>query len=152
MCNVKCQMSNVKCQMSNVKCQMSYVKRQMSKIKCKMLIKLNFCRSVPPELLWSFFKLQCFLVTPISARYGLLVEEATEYKAGVQPDIINSFASAAFRCWLDIYIQDKDDICSRFLGADIQDKDDICSRFGHSMINSMFMLVSQRKPRNQVTK
>ena len=24
-------------------------------------------------------------------------------------------------------------------------------RFGHSMINSMFMLVSQRKPRNQVT-
>jgi len=51
-------------------------------------------------------------------KYGLLVEEATEYKARVQPEIINSFASAAFR-------------------------------FGHSMINSMFMLVSQRKPRNQ---
>ena len=25
------------------------------------------------------------------------MEETTEYKAGVQPDIINSFASAAFR-------------------------------------------------------
>jgi len=50
-------------------------------------------------------------------KYGLLVEEFSEYNPGVQPDIINSFAAAAFR-------------------------------FGHSMVNSMFMLVSQRKPRN----
>ena len=42
--NVKCQISNVKCQMSNVICHMSYV-------KCQMSIRLNFCRSVPPELL-----------------------------------------------------------------------------------------------------
>ena len=27
----------------------------MSKVKCKMSIMLNFCRSVPPELLRSFF-------------------------------------------------------------------------------------------------
>ena len=33
--------------MSNVKCQMSYV-------KCQMSIRLTFCRSVPPEFLWSF--------------------------------------------------------------------------------------------------
>ena len=35
-------MSKIKCQMSNAKCQKS--------------IRLNFCRSVPPELLQSFFK------------------------------------------------------------------------------------------------
>ena len=83
------------------------------------------------------------IATPISARYGLLVEEATEYKAGVQPDIINSFASAAFR-WESLTL-----ICCLFK---LQNQDGLCSRFGHSMINSMFMLVSQRKPRNQVTK
>ena len=64
------------------------------------------------------------------------MEEATEYKAGVQPDIINSFASAAFR-WELGFLKIKK------LKSD-------WSRFGHSMINSMFMLVSQRKPRNQV--
>jgi len=51
-------------------------------------------------------------------KYGLLVEEVSKYDPNVDPNIINSFASAAMR-------------------------------FGHSMINSMFMLVSQRKPRNQ---
>ena len=30
-------------------------------------------------------------------KYGLLVEEFSEYNPGVQPDIINSFATAAFR-------------------------------------------------------
>lgn len=49
-------------------------------------------------------------------KYGLLVEEDSNYDPTVEPTIINSFAGAAFR-------------------------------FGHSMINSMFMLVSQRKPR-----
>ena len=39
---------NVKFQMSNDICQMSDVKNQMS-------IRLNFCWSAPPELLWSFF-------------------------------------------------------------------------------------------------
>ena len=53
-------------------------------------------------------------------RYGLLVDEFSQYDPRMQPDIMNSFAAAAFR-------------------------------FGHSMINSMFMLVSQRKPRNQVS-
>ena len=121
--------------------------------------------------------------TPISARYGLLVEEATEYKAGVQPDIINSFASAAFRwescCWLHldlVLFQDQDGLSNQIRLNHHQDglsnqiklthhqdglskqiklnhhQDGLCSRFGHSMINSMFMLVSQRKPRNQVTK
>lgn len=51
-------------------------------------------------------------------KYGLLVDEFSQYDPRMQPDIMNSFAAAAFR-------------------------------FGHSMINSMFMLVSQRKPRNQ---
>ena len=47
-------MSNVKCQMSNVKCQKSNVKCQISNVICQMSIRLNFCRSVPPELLRSF--------------------------------------------------------------------------------------------------
>ena len=33
---------------------MSYVKCQMSKMKSQMSIRLNFCRSVPPELFRSF--------------------------------------------------------------------------------------------------
>ena len=42
---VECQMSNVICYKSNIKCQMSI----------KVILKLKFCRSVPPELLRSFF-------------------------------------------------------------------------------------------------
>ena len=43
-------------QMSNVKCQMSNVKWQMSNIKCQMMsIRLNFCQSILPEFLQSFF-------------------------------------------------------------------------------------------------
>jgi hypothetical protein len=34
-------------------------------------------------------------------RYGLLVEETTEYDPAVQPDIFNSFATAAFR-WIGV--------------------------------------------------
>ena len=34
---------------------MSNVKNQMSNVKCQRSIRLNFCHSVPPELLWSFF-------------------------------------------------------------------------------------------------
>ena len=41
---VECQMSNVICQMTNDKCQMS--------------IRLNFCRSVPPEFLLSLVECQ----------------------------------------------------------------------------------------------
>jgi len=63
-----------------------------------------------------------YLPTILGAKYmkkfGLLVEESSNYDPSVEPNIFNSFAAAAFR-------------------------------FGHSMINSMFMLVSQRKPRNQ---
>ena len=43
-------MSYVICHMSNVICQMSYVKNQMQNVN-----NVNFCRSVPPEFLQSFF-------------------------------------------------------------------------------------------------
>ena len=36
---------------------MSNDKNQISNIKCQMSIKLILCRSVPPELLWSFLAL-----------------------------------------------------------------------------------------------
>ena len=42
--------------MSNVKDKMSNAKYQMWDIKCQMSIRLNFCRSVPPEFLRSFLK------------------------------------------------------------------------------------------------
>ena len=37
----------------------------MSKMKCQMLIRLNFCRSVPPEFLRSFLVRSCPLITLI---------------------------------------------------------------------------------------
>ena len=42
------------------------LKCQMSNIKCQMPIRLNFCRSVPPEFLRSFFS-----VISLIAKFGL---------------------------------------------------------------------------------
>ena len=43
----------------------SNVKFQMSNIKCQMSIRLNFCRSVPPEFLRSFLLLLLSLVVVV---------------------------------------------------------------------------------------
>ena len=52
---------------------MSNVDSPKSNVKCQMSIRLNFCQSVPPELLRSFFKLK--------------LEEMTLHIKGLAPKI-----------------------------------------------------------------
>lgn len=66
-------------------------------------------------------------------KYGLIVEENSSYDSRTDPSVFNSFATSAFRSCLT----SKASLEALILKGSI-------FRFGHSMINGMFKLVSQR--------
>ena len=79
--------------------------------------------------------------------YGLIVTETSEYDSKIDPTIFNNFAGAAFR-WADFFVYNFV-LCKLCI---------ICLpiflsfRFGHSMVNGMFKLVSQRNSRTNSKK
>ena len=79
--------------------------------------------------------------------YGLIVTETSEYDSKIDPTIFNNFAGAAFR-WADFFLFKILYYVKYLLCLPIF----LSFRFGHSMVNGMFKLVSQRNSRTNSKK